>query len=54
LCRDSAELYGNSFTYTLLTEQELRKHLESWLFIVSLILTRRKKQCPNIRLQEKG
>lgn len=29
LCRDSAELYGNSFTYTLLTEQELRKHLES-------------------------
>ena len=28
LCRDSAELYGNSFTYTLLTEQELRKHLE--------------------------
>jgi hypothetical protein len=28
LCQDSAELYGNSFTYTLLTEQELRKHLE--------------------------
>ena len=28
LCRESAELYGNSFTYTLLTEQELRKHLE--------------------------
>ena len=27
LCRSSAKLYGNSFSYTLITEQDLRKHL---------------------------
>jgi len=27
LCRDAANLYGNSFTYTLLTEEEIRKHM---------------------------
>ena len=27
ICKKSANLYGNSFTYTLLTEQEIRKHL---------------------------
>jgi hypothetical protein len=26
-CKRSSNLYGNSFTYTLLTEEELRKHL---------------------------
>jgi len=29
LCKSSADLYGNSFSYTLLTEEELRKHLNS-------------------------
>jgi len=29
LCKKSANLYGNSFTYTLLTEEELRKHTNS-------------------------
>jgi hypothetical protein len=29
LCKESASRYGNSFTYTLLTEEELRKHLNS-------------------------
>ncbi len=29
LCKDSAAIYGNSFTYTLITEKDLRKHLES-------------------------
>jgi hypothetical protein len=29
MCKRSANLYGNSFTYTLLTEQEIRKHLKS-------------------------
>ena len=29
LCKESASLYGNSFTYTLITEEELRKHLNS-------------------------
>lgn len=28
LCKSSASLYGNSFTYTLLTEEEIRKHLD--------------------------
>ena len=28
LCKSSAALYGNSFTYTLITEQDLRKHLD--------------------------
>ena len=27
LCQISAKLYGNSFSYTLITEQDLRKHL---------------------------
>jgi len=26
LCREAAGIYGNSFTYTLLTEEEIRKH----------------------------
>ena len=29
VCRDSADIYGNSFTYTLITEKELRNHLNS-------------------------
>lgn len=29
LCRDSAKIYGNSFTYTLIDEKDLRKHLDS-------------------------
>ena len=29
ICKESAKLYGNSFTYTLLTEQEIRKHLQN-------------------------
>ena len=29
LCKSSADLYGNSFSYTLVTEEELRKHLNS-------------------------
>ena len=29
LCKSSADLYGNSFSYTLLTEEELRSHLNS-------------------------
>jgi hypothetical protein len=29
VCKESARLYGNSFTYTLLTEQEIRKHLKN-------------------------
>jgi hypothetical protein len=29
ICKRSANLYGNSFTYTLLTEQEIRKHLQN-------------------------
>jgi len=28
LCKKSANLYGNSFSYTLLTEQDLREHLK--------------------------
>ncbi len=28
LCKSSAALYGNSFSYTLVTEQEMRAHLE--------------------------
>jgi len=28
LCKQSAALYGNSFSYTLLTEEELRNHLD--------------------------
>jgi hypothetical protein len=28
-CEDSAEIYGNSFTYTLVYEKDLRKHLNS-------------------------
>ena len=35
LCKDSAKIYGNSFTYTLIDEKDLRKHLISWLFICS-------------------
>ena len=27
LCKDSAKIYGNSFTYTLIEEKDLRKHL---------------------------
>ena len=26
LCKDSAKIYGNGFTYTLITEKELRKY----------------------------
>ena len=37
LCKDSAKIYGNSFTYTLVDEKDLRKHLNSWLFIDSPI-----------------
>ena len=29
LCRDSAKIYGNSFTYTLIVEKDLRKHLNN-------------------------
>lgn len=29
LCNDSAKIYGNSFTYTLIDEKDLRKHLNS-------------------------
>ena len=29
LCKESASIYGNSFTYTLITEKELRNHLNS-------------------------
>ena len=29
LCRESAKIYGNSFTYTLIDEKDLRKHLNS-------------------------
>ena len=29
LCNDSAGIYGNSFTYTLIDEKDLRKHLNS-------------------------
>ena len=29
LCQQSAAIYGNSFTYTLITEKELRNHLNS-------------------------
>ena len=29
LCKESAAIYGNSFTYTLITEKELRNHLNS-------------------------
>ena len=37
LCKESAIIYGNSFTYTLVDEKDLRKHLNSWLFIDSPI-----------------
>ena len=36
LCKNSSALYGNSFSYTLVTEQELRKHTDKWLFILNL------------------
>jgi hypothetical protein len=29
LCNNSAKIYGNSFTYTLIEEKDLRKHLNS-------------------------
>ena len=29
LCGESAKIYGNSFTYTLIDEKDLRKHLNS-------------------------
>ena len=29
ICKDSSEIYGNSFTYTLVYEKDLRKHLSS-------------------------
>ena len=29
LCRESARIYGNNFTYTLITEKDLRNHLDS-------------------------
>jgi hypothetical protein len=29
ICKDSAQIYGNSFTYTLIDEKDLRKHLNS-------------------------
>ena len=29
VCRDSAKIYGNSFTYTLIEEKDLRKRLDS-------------------------
>ena len=29
LCKESAKIYGDSFTYTLITEKELRNHLNS-------------------------
>jgi hypothetical protein len=28
VCKESAQIYGNSFTYTLITEKDLRKHLD--------------------------
>ena len=28
-CKDSAKIYGNSFTYTLIDEKDLRKHLDT-------------------------
>ncbi len=28
-CKESAKIYGNSFTYTLIEEKDLRKHLDS-------------------------
>ena len=28
-CKDSAKIYGNGFTYTLITEKDLRNHLNS-------------------------
>ena len=28
VCKESAKIYGNSFTYTLITEKDLRKHLD--------------------------
>ena len=37
LCKESANIYGNSFTYTLIEEKDLRKHLDKWLFIDSSI-----------------
>ena len=29
LCKESAKIYGNGFTYTLITEKDLRNHLDS-------------------------
>ena len=29
MCKDSSKIYGNSFTYTLIDEKDLRKHLNS-------------------------
>ncbi len=29
LCKDSAKIYGNGFSYTLITEKDLRKHLNA-------------------------
>ena len=29
LCQDSAKIYGPKFTYTLIDEKDLRKHLNS-------------------------
>lgn len=29
VCKDSAKIYGNSFTYTLIEEKDLRNHLDS-------------------------
>lgn len=29
ICKESSEIYGDTFTYTLITEKELRNHLDS-------------------------
>jgi hypothetical protein len=46
LCKNSSTLYGNSFSYTLVTEQDLRKHLDKWLFIVGSILNGENNNVP--------
>jgi hypothetical protein len=46
LCKNSSALYGNSFSYTLVTEQDLRKHLDKWLFIVGSILNGENNNVP--------
>ena len=52
LCKNSSALYGNSFSYTLVTEQDLRKHLDKWLFIVGSILNGENNNVPIQNFQE--